>query len=68
MSLKHFHIVFLFFAVLCDGGFFLWTHFEREQAERMGAAGLGMFSGWIALGLIAYGLWYVFKKCKSIIV
>ena len=68
MSLKHFHIIFIIFAVLCDGGFFLWTHFEPEQAERMGAAGLGMFSGWIALGLIAYGLWYVFKKCKSITV
>lgn len=68
MSLKHLHIVFIIFAVLCDGGFFLWTRLEPEQAERMGAAGLGAFSGWVALALIVYGLWYVIKKCKTIIV
>lgn len=68
MSLKHFHVIFIVFAVLCDGGFFLWTRFEPEQAERIGAAGIGMFSGWVALGLIAYGLWYVIRKSKTIII
>ncbi len=68
MSLKHFHIIFIIFAVLCDAGFWCWTRFEREQAERMGVAGLGMFAGWIALGLLAYGFWYAARKCKTIIV
>jgi hypothetical protein len=68
MSLKHFHIIFIFFAILCDAGFFLWCRIEHEAAERMGIAHLGIFSGWVALGLVAYGLWYVLKKCKTIII
>lgn len=68
MSLKHFHVIFIVLAFLCDGGFFLWTHLEKDQAERLGAVGIGMFSGWVALGLLVYGLWYVLKKSKSIIV
>ena len=66
MSLKHFHIVFLFFAILCDAGFWWWT--RTEHAAELGVAGLGMFAGWTCLGLLVYGLWYVFKKCRSIVV
>ncbi len=67
MSLKHFHLVFLFFAILCDAGFFLWTRLAPEQAASAGAAGLGVFAGWIALILIAYGLWYLLRKSRTII-
>lgn len=37
MSLKHFHIVFLAFAILCDAGLWLWLHFMPEDAARAGA-------------------------------
>ena len=68
MSLKHFHYVFLFFAVLCDGGFWLWTRFAPEQAARMGASHLGIIAGWTSLALIGYGLWYFFRKSRTIMV
>jgi hypothetical protein len=68
MSLKHFHLVFLFFAILMDAGFFLWTRLAPEAAARAGAAGLGMVAGWICLLLLAYGGWYLFKKSRTIIV
>ena len=68
MSLKHFHIVFLFFAILCDAGFWLWTRMLPEHAAALGVAHLGVFAGWLSLALIAYGIWYVVKKCRTIIV
>lgn len=68
MSLKHFHIVFIILAILCDGGFWLWTRMMPEQAERIGAVGLGWIAGWTSLALVAYGIWYVVKKCKTIVV
>jgi hypothetical protein len=68
MSLKHFHTVFIIFAILCDAGFFLWCRIERDVVMRMGIARVGDFSGLIALGLTIYCLWYVLRKCKTIIV
>lgn len=68
MSLKHFHIVFLFFAILSDLGFWLWTRMMPEQAAALGVAGLGVFAGWLSLVLTAYGIWYVVKKSRTIIV
>ncbi len=68
MSLKHFHLVFLFFAILCDLGFFLWTRLLPERAQALGVAGLGMFAGWLSLVMIGYGCWYIFKKSRKIII
>jgi uncharacterized membrane protein len=68
MSLKHFHLVFLFFAILCDLGFFLWTRLLPERAEAMGVAGLGLFAGWLSLVLTGYGIWYIVKKSRRIII
>lgn len=68
MSLKYFHIVFLFFAVLCDGGFWLWTRLVPEQAAALGISYLGAVAGWTSLALIAYGIWYAVRKCRTIIV
>lgn len=68
MSLKYFHLVFLFFAILCDGGFWLWTRLAPDQAEALGAAGLGMVAGWTSLLLIGYGVWYLIRKSRTIIV
>lgn len=68
MSLKHFHIVFIVFAILGDLGFFLWTRMLPEQAASLGVAGLGLFAGWLSIVMAAYGIWYVVKKSRSIIV
>lgn len=67
MSLKHFHLVFLFFAILCDVGIFLWTRLAPEQAAAAGAVGVGVVAGWTSLVLIAYGLWYLLRKSRTII-
>jgi hypothetical protein len=68
MSLKYFHLVFLFFAILCDAGFWLWTRLLPEVAASMGVAGLGNFAGWTSLFLIGYGIWYLIKKARTIII
>jgi uncharacterized membrane protein len=68
MSLKHFHLVFLFFAILCDAGFWLWTRLLPEAAAAMGVAYLGMFAGWLSLVLTAYGIWYMIRKARTIII
>jgi hypothetical protein len=68
MSLKHFHYIFLFFAVLCDGGFWLWTRLAPEKAVELGITHLGHIAGWTSLVLIAYSIWYLVKKSRQIII
>jgi hypothetical protein len=68
MSLKHFHYVFLFFAILCDGGFWLWTRLLPEAAAKLGVSHLGLIAGWTTLGLLIYSAWYLIKKSRQIIV
>lgn len=67
MSLKHFHLVFLFFAVLCDTGFWLWTMLAPDTAASLGVAGAGQFAGFLSLALIGYGVWYAGRKMRQII-
>lgn len=68
MSLKHFHIVFLVFAILCDAAFWLWMHFMPEEAAAAGAAPLKNYAGLLCLVLLAYGVWYLVRKMRTIIV
>jgi hypothetical protein len=68
MSLKHFHIVFLAFAILCDAGFWLWMHFLPEDASRSGAIVLKPYAGRLCLLLLGYGVWYLVKKMRTIII
>lgn len=68
MSLKHFHVVFLVFAILCDAGFWLWMHLMPEDAARAGVSGLKNYAGLLCLTLLAYGVWYIVKKMRTIIV
>ena len=68
MSLKHFHLVFLAFAILCDAGLWLWIHFLPEEAARAGASALKPYAGLFCLALLAYGVWYLVKKMRTIIV
>lgn len=68
MSLKYFHLVFLFFAILADSGFWAWTHFMPEDAARAGALHLKPYAGFLCLILLAYGVHYLIKKMRTIIV
>lgn len=68
MSLKGFHILFITFAFLCAGGFWAWCMWDAESAQRLGAITLGNLSGSLALALLIYGLWFVIKKSKTIII
>lgn len=68
MSLKHFHVIFLVFAILCDAGLWLWIHLMPEDAARTGALVLKPYVGLLCLALLAYGVWYVVKKMRTIII
>ena len=68
MSLKGFHIIFIIAAILCAFGFYAWTLVESEAAANMGVIGLGKGSGVIGALLTLYGIWFVVKKFKTIIV
>ena len=64
MSLKHFHIVFIFLAVLCTLGFAAWA--LLLPGLEMSVRGIGWFSGVLGVGLILYGSWF-WKKSKHVI-
>lgn len=68
MSLKGFHILFIALAFLCTAGFWAWSYVDVERARELGAVAFGNFSGSLALGLLVYGIWFVVKKSKTIIV
>jgi hypothetical protein len=68
MSLKSFHIVFIALAVLSSVGFAVWA-FTRGGAEIGSALGLlGLFSGATAVVLAVYGVWFVVRKSRRLIV
>ncbi|MEY4483694.1 MAG: hypothetical protein RL693_1146 [Verrucomicrobiota bacterium] len=66
MSLKGFHILFIVLASLCTGGFWAWSYNDPERAHELGAVALANFSGSLTLGLLAYGVWFVVIKSKTI--
>jgi hypothetical protein len=68
MSLKGFHILFIILSVLCAFGFYAWTVFQSEAAESLGVTGLGQGSAVVGFFLTFYGIWFVVKKYKTIIV
>lgn len=68
MSLKGFHIIFIFFAMLCSAGFWAWTAVNYEAARQLNAVALGQASGILGIVLFFYGIWFVVKKSKTIIV
>jgi hypothetical protein len=64
MSLKHFHVVFIVFAVLISFGFGAWALLANDQTTSIRS--LGMFSLVIGAALSAYGVWF-FQKAKRVI-
>jgi hypothetical protein len=67
MSLKGFHILFVSLAFLCTSGFWAWCIAEAEAARELGAVAVGNLSGSLAIALFIYGLWFVIKKSRTII-
>lgn len=68
MSLKGFHIIFIVLSILCAFGFYGWTLVQFEAAESLGVTGLGQGSAVTGGLLLVYGIWFVVKKYKTIIV
>jgi hypothetical protein len=68
MSLKGFHIIFIVLAVFCAFGFYGWTLWDTEAAIKQGVVTLGQISAGIGGALFAYGVWFVLRKYKTIIV
>jgi hypothetical protein len=60
MSLKVFHLIFIFLATLLAIGCAAWS-FTNHTAEAFGVG-----SAVVAAGLIVYGIWFV-KKARGII-
>lgn len=68
MSLKYFHLVFLAFAFLMDGGFWMWMHFLPEEAAHAGVLHLKPFAGILCVLIGLYTAWYLARKMRTIIV
>lgn len=66
MSLKGFHILFIVLAFLCTAGFWAWAEVYAERAKELGVSSMANFSGSLALALLAYGIWFVVRKSKTI--
>lgn len=62
MSLKHFHVVFIVFAVLLSFGFGAWALMATGQST--GMRGVGVFSLVLGAGLTVYGIWF-YRKYAS---
>jgi hypothetical protein len=61
MSLKAFHILFIFLSILLAAGCAAWS-FVNEVSVPFGAS-----SALVALALIGYGVWFL-KKTRKIII
>jgi hypothetical protein len=68
MSLRGFHVVFLVLAVLSDLFVWQWTRTNTESVRILGLDWLRVCSGWLAVAMIAYFLWYTIRKFRTIIV
>ena len=67
MSLKSFHVFFLILATLMDLGMLAYAIWgENSVARELQSYGVGI--GLIALVLIIYTIWFVYKKAPKIIV
>lgn len=70
MSLKTFHLFFLMIAVLFDFGFAAYSFYGPDNAatREIRSLGLGIGSGLFGILLLAYGVWFFWKKAPKIIV
>jgi len=66
MSLRGFHILLIFLATLCSGGFCAWAYANGDLARELHVMTAANLSGSVAIGLFFYGLWFAFVKSKTI--
>jgi hypothetical protein len=66
MSLRGFHILLIFLATLCSGGFCAWAYCHGDLARELQVMTAANLSGSAAIGLFFYGLWFAFVKSKTI--
>ena len=65
MSLKHFHIVFIFLAVITCVGFGAWALLMRGLPD--GFRIMGWISAISGVALLGYGIYFV-RKAKKLII
>jgi hypothetical protein len=68
MSLKSFHVFFIVLAILCTLGFCAWVFWRPGVEDSMALRTWGVTSGVIGVGLALYGIWFVVRKSRKIIV
>ena len=68
MSLKGFHVVFIVLAVLCSLGFAAWALTATSEAATSSIRAAGWISGVGGVLLACYGVWFVLKKSRKLIV
>lgn len=68
MSLRGFHIVFVVLAALSDLFVWWWTRTNVETVSELRLEWLRVASGWLAVVIIVYGLWFIIRKARTIIV
>jgi hypothetical protein len=68
MSLKGFHIVFIVFATLCSLGFAAWIFLAPQHVITDSLKIAGWLSAAAGMSLLLYGVWFVLKKSRKIIV
>ncbi len=66
MSIKGFHLIFIFVAALFCVGFGAWAIFIEDGASGKGVTILGYFTLAVSVGLALYGI-YFFRKAKKIL-
>ena len=65
MSLKFFHIFFIFLAVLCTLGFAVWAFLATDVGTVSKVAGAA--SGALGVALTVYGYWFITRKSRKLI-
>ena len=68
MSLKGFHVVFIVLASLCSLGFAAWTLTAPAEVSTVAVRAGGLTSGVLGILLVLYGIWFVVKKSRNLIV
>lgn len=65
MSLKTFHLVFIFASILFAGGFGAWCLLDYRETQSTANLAMGVLSIVSEIGLVAYGV-YALKKLKGL--
>jgi hypothetical protein len=68
MSLRGFHIVFLVLAAVSDIFVWYWARTNQDSVRINGWQWLETASGWLAVLIVLYALWFIILKARKIVV